>query len=123
MRLAVSVLFSVFIFLAGCKNFFVLVDYGLNRDFYEQLCENKDKPQMQCHGKCQVKNETEKDTSQNVITKLGLEFNIIFNKKLNVPVKPKTDFSNIQNKIFASFSEKIKKGFYKTLYQPPQYLV
>ncbi len=29
-----------------------LIDYYVNTDVYEQLCKNKDKPMLQCDGKC-----------------------------------------------------------------------
>lgn len=37
---------------------FVFVDYQVNYELYSQvLCENKDKPQLQCNGKCHMMKE------------------------------------------------------------------
>ena len=37
------------------------VDYVLNYDYIKkELCENKDKPKMNCHGKCYLKKEIKK---------------------------------------------------------------
>ena len=39
---------------------FTYAYYYLDRsDFIERLCENKDKPEMQCNGKCQLKKVSE----------------------------------------------------------------
>ena len=32
-------------------------------DFIERLCENKDKPELQCNGKCHLKKVTQTDTN------------------------------------------------------------
>lgn len=43
--------FSLFGFFRGA----ILVNYVINYDYYSnQACENKDKPQLQCKGKCQL---------------------------------------------------------------------
>jgi hypothetical protein len=37
---------------------FVLLDYTLNKNFISTvLCENRDKPQMRCNGKCHLKKQ------------------------------------------------------------------
>jgi hypothetical protein len=33
----------------------VIADYFVNREVYRALCENKDKPELDCDGCCQVK--------------------------------------------------------------------
>jgi hypothetical protein len=40
----------------------VLLDYQLNQDFIASaLCENRNKPQCCCHGKCFLKKQLQKD--------------------------------------------------------------
>ena len=46
MKFIVLVLFSVVVLFSGSKNFLFLADYSVNRNFYEQLCINKNKPEM-----------------------------------------------------------------------------
>lgn len=36
------------------SNSFIIVDYYTNTNAYAKNCENKDKPQMHCNGKCQM---------------------------------------------------------------------
>lgn len=41
---------------------FILVDFFANRDFIaKNLCENKDKPQLKCCGKCQLNKKLKQD--------------------------------------------------------------
>ncbi len=56
---AITLLFSMIVqtFQMGI----IEADFIINRDqIAATLCENKDKPQMQCHGSCQLKKELEK---------------------------------------------------------------
>jgi len=40
----------------------IFVDYTINKEYIaENLCENKDKPEMQCNGMCHLKKELIKD--------------------------------------------------------------
>lgn len=42
---------------------FVFVDYQMNYELFSQvLCENKDKPELQCNGKCHMMKEMAKTT-------------------------------------------------------------
>lgn len=44
------------------KPIFPVIDYGVNYDYISQvLCENKDKPQMHCNGKCHLMKEMAKE--------------------------------------------------------------
>ncbi len=46
---------------------FVMADFYLHRDIIEQeLCENKDKPQLECRGNCALKKELEKENKTEV---------------------------------------------------------
>lgn len=46
---------------------FVMADFYINRDAIEQeLCENKDKPELQCKGGCALKKELEKENKKEI---------------------------------------------------------
>lgn len=64
MNFVTSILLSIVVFLSGTKNLLFVTDYNINRDYYETICENQNRPEMKCHGKCQVTKENEK-TSKN----------------------------------------------------------
>lgn len=52
----------------------MLADYGINRDYYEKMCENKDKPEMECHGKCQITKETKKESLEINFERFSFDF-------------------------------------------------
>ncbi|GEM_PF-366424 len=66
---------SLLIFGASFQSSLLLVDYQINREFYEIHCVNKTKPLLACHGKCQI----EKKESSNLVkvVKYSFEFNIL----------------------------------------------
>lgn len=52
--LAFAIVYMAFSFRAA----FVFVNYQVNYEFYSQiLCENKDKPELKCNGKCHMMKE------------------------------------------------------------------
>jgi len=62
MRIFISYLFLAAIVLNSFSRLFIHVDFLVNQDYIaENLCENKDKPIMQCNGSCQLQMELEKD--------------------------------------------------------------
>lgn len=56
------------------------MEYWLNRDYIAQvLCVNKSRPEMQCHGKCHLKKQLEKDAQQEKNNNTGKErFEVMF---------------------------------------------
>lgn len=59
----VSFILSLLILLIAFQQTLLIVHYHLNRDFIEKAyCINKDKKEMDCHGKCHLKKNIE-DTS------------------------------------------------------------
>ncbi|MBI1288778.1 MAG: hypothetical protein GC178_14515 [Flavobacteriales bacterium] len=56
------------------------LNYWMNKDFIASvLCENKDKPEMKCDGKCHLKKEirkaeNEKEEGQTVSVRMMVEF-------------------------------------------------
>lgn len=47
------------IFQSGVNTLFV-INYHRSLEVYEAACVNKDKPEMKCHGKCKMMEETKK---------------------------------------------------------------
>lgn len=100
----------------------MLADYHLNSDFYEQLCINKNKPEINCHGKCQMQEKSEKQNSSNELLKVSFEINLLQNQ----PVKISHlvfEFSEIQKIFFEYSSRNLQNGYYKIHPHPPQFLV
>lgn len=88
MKLACSILFSIIIFLSGSKNLFFIIDYHANRNFYESVCENKSRPELECHGKCQVTKDIQKDSKSFSFSNLGFDFHFEVSENIPTPKKP-----------------------------------
>lgn len=79
-----SRLLSIFMFglygLTLSQAYLPHINYWMNRDFIAaELCENKDRPELQCNGKCHLKkeikeNEENRSEDQEVANNLMLEF-------------------------------------------------
>lgn len=67
---AYIILFVAFTMLA--KPLLPLVNYAMNYDYIvAQFCENKDRPQMHCDGKCYLAKELAKESDHNDNNPLG----------------------------------------------------
>lgn len=122
MKLISAIILSTIVFLASFQNSLILIDYQINKDYYEAICTNKDKPEMQCQGKCQVKKDIEKTAPQNELVKISFEFNILPTKNIDVP-KPEIRIQEREPSVFYHSTENILKGFNEILPHPPQNLV
>lgn len=80
MKVVLSIILSTIIFAASFQNSLFMIEYQINRNFYEIHCVNKAKPEMNCHGKCQMKKESEKSSNPFKLVKYSFEFNILPSK-------------------------------------------
>ena len=87
--------------------------------FIEQLCENKDKPEMACNGKCQLKKVAESQTDNTNTPNSIVDFRelLLFNEviteiQLYIPLhKPNLDIEYINHYSFSSLND---------CFRPPQ---
>ena len=72
MRFIGATIFT-FLLLAQIFSKWILVaDYSINKEFIaEKLCENRDKPKLQCDGKCQLAKKLAAEEGQNNKTSSG----------------------------------------------------
>ena len=80
MKVFISILSSVIIFGASFQNSIYFIDYLINKDYYESICLNKQKQEMACTGKCQIKKEAQEKENPLSEIKYSLELNIVINK-------------------------------------------
>jgi len=73
-------------------------------DFIEKLCENKDKPELQCNGKCHLKKVVEKNNNDGQAPIKAIDFNRIvlyvinqFEYKLTTIQSKKTELIRFDN--------------------------
>lgn len=87
MKSAISFILSSIIFLASFQNSLFYVDYQINTEFYETYCINKQKPELDCNGKCQVKKATEQSQNPTSQIKYAFELNILPSKPLETEIR------------------------------------
>ena len=119
MRFVFATILSTIVFLATFQSGLLRLDYELNKDYYEALCINKDKPEMDCHGKCQMKKESEKQSSQNELIKLSFELNALPQPSTNLPENNLFSYELKENH-FNPYKAPILSGHTTTLLQPPK---
>ena len=110
---------SALIFLASFQNSLILVDYQINRDFYEIHCVNKAKPELNCHGKCEMQKESSKNESLLKVVKYSFEFNILPSPQTAIVDTKNPDFETRQ-KINTDKDFDLLKIYLNILPHPPQ---
>ena len=121
MRGVFSILFSIMIFAASYQSSLLMIDYQINQNFYEIHCVNKAKPALECHGKCQMKKESEKSTNPFNQVKYAFEFNILPSKPFTYIVKTNKLMTS-QKEFYVDENSFVKEGFFEILQHPPQFI-
>ncbi len=121
---AYLILFVAFTMLA--KPLLPLVTYAMNYDYIvEKLCENKDKPQMHCDGKCYLAKQLAEESDHNDKNPLGQN-----NSKTEIgqtvffQILTQFDFSNAAYRVkhdnFAHVKALVPSLFTSDISQPPE---
>ena len=95
------------------------LNFKLNQDFYASICENKDKPELECKGCCHLKkqlskNEEEKSTKNKQINKKQQLY--IQEVYLNIR---NTDL-HLNGMPYASFKGFFASLYYYDIFHPPR---
>lgn len=92
MKKAISIVLVFLLIFSNLSRIWILVDFAVNQDFIATvLCINKDKPELQCNGKChlanQIKQQEEKENSGTAPeSKTKTEIIFIHHQCLEIPV-------------------------------------
>ena len=121
MKSFISILLSLIIFGASFQNSLYFIDYQINKDYYEALCINKQKPELDCYGKCQVKKEAQKEDSPISQIKYSFEVNILPVKSTEFIIKKPLFFVD-KTKIVSINHNFTLDGYLKNGLQPPEIL-
>lgn len=119
-KLLSAVIFSIILLSNSVKVSLVYGWYTLDvESFIEQLCENKDKPQLQCNGKCYLSKITEDTSSEKEQTIPVLEWDqLVFcqtelkgNDQIAIEVLERVDFYYLIPST---------EGYFHSIFHPPQ---
>ncbi|MCB0514553.1 MAG: hypothetical protein R2798_14130 [Chitinophagales bacterium] len=120
------ILLALLVILINFREAAIFVSFKYNQEFIAQyLCINRDKPEMQCHGKCHLKKsieESEKRQQQgaNPINEKPADTTLFFTQTTTVFGKYFYQTSNI--KTFSSFLINLYKfSFHIRIFHPPQF--
>jgi len=98
MKLVLVPVLMILLLTQSFSKWIIVMEYGLNRDFISKnLCINKAKPQLHCHGKCQMMKkmaEEEKQNGTKETTKLKFQ-DLVFIDKLNYWELPSLTFTQL----------------------------
>lgn len=122
MKFFISIMLSTLIFGASFQNSLYFIDYQINKDYYEALCINKQKPELDCSGKCQVKKEAQKEDSPISQIKYSFELQVLPAKNAEFIIKNPVVFS-IKTKIISVSQTFTLDGYLENGLQPPEILV
>lgn len=74
MKLLCAYLLTSLVLFTGTKNLLFLVDYQVNRNYYELICENQNRPELDCHGKCQAGSDSKQSSAGFSFSHFSFEF-------------------------------------------------
>lgn len=98
----------------------VYFNYRLNQDFIAQnLCENREKPQMECNGQCHLKKELDKDDERKQQdNKQQVEVILFLSKEQLREFSEETFF--IEEQVHCAFVVQQKtNGYNSSIFHPP----
>jgi len=91
-RFLVSLIFLLAVLLQTFSKDFVVLDYYINTDSYAKNCVNKEKPKLQCKGKCQMMKKAKEEEKKEQDKPSGRERN-----KRDIFLSSKSFFPSIPN--------------------------
>jgi len=100
----------------------ILINFKINQEYIARvLCENKDKPEMKCNGKChlnkQLKADEQKQTQLPPQVKLKEVLQIAVETLRLNPVKP----GGVGAPAAFLYDGNVLKGFHLLVFQPPEH--
>ena len=97
----------------------IIGQFVLNQDYIaEELCENKEEPELECNGKCYLSKELEKDSERKNDEKTSkLEILLFCDCKIE-SYETSTDFI-VEKSEFSNFLGKLSNGFESGVFHPP----
>ncbi|MBK8567882.1 MAG: hypothetical protein IPN76_32310 [Saprospiraceae bacterium] len=125
MKKAFVIFTAAIIFISSMSNAILYAGFRFNQTEIEQLyCVNKAKPQKQCHGKCHLKKQLQKNNDHNGSPTPSSNLEDSF--KLNLYLQAFTPLAQLAHRttnqeIFVKAQTANSRLFGDSLFQPPDY--
>lgn len=124
MKKAISIVLVFLLIFSNLSRIWILIDYTVNQDFIAKvLCINKNKPELQCNGKChlanQIKQQEEKE-NQGTASESKTKTEVIFIQNLSVEVPNSAIVSVISNTLNPYTTRFNSSDYLERLLRPPQ---
>ncbi|MBL4669835.1 MAG: hypothetical protein JKY30_11305 [Flavobacteriales bacterium] len=114
----------LFVYTINFKSF-VTISYFVNQaEIIELFCINKEKPQLQCDGKCHLANqlaEVENDTEESPFSPNNISYNLEINLSLTeteIDIQP--PIKSLTKQTYYIFNSPISEGFHSIQSPPPK---
>lgn len=116
--------FTYFLFvLLTVQTFSQLIIVGkflYNQDFIAaNLCDNQDKPELECNGKCHLKKELKEDTKKNHNDNIVVSENILFFHKQDNEISLDEPSYFDKKNSYSHYLEKELTEFNTSVFHPP----
>ena len=119
-KIASILLISVVLF-KPVMGVYMVIDYELNKDYISKyLCENKDRSELKCEGKCYLMKKLRKSAAESEEHKAKQLSQI---SKIEIMVLTQlVNFAFSNNfllKVYPCFTDGVNSGFQKGIFKPP----
>lgn len=118
-----GIFFYMLYLLAMVRPIVPIIEYHANYDYIASvLCENRDKPYLECNGKCYLEKQLKKINNNHHDHKSNIPQINFEDYPLSLDNQLKYDIKDIQELIVANYSQvnTSPKSFHTTLFKPPQ---
>lgn len=117
------IVISIFLLLVlALRTAMPILDYAVNYQYIStQLCENKNKTELHCNGKCYVKKEILKSTENQNAKESKVEIKAIDVFVINeiLDLKPEFSHDNKMDNNFQNYFNLVVKSFIENVFHPP----
>lgn len=120
MKRVITYLFLGAFLLHSTSQIVVYFNFWLNQEYISKnLCENKDKPVMQCNGKCHLKKELEKEENRKQDNKQQIEILLFTPSETSLEVEPVNSIFIEKQKNNAFETQQKTNGYSVSIFHPP----
>lgn len=101
----------------------IVANYVVNMDYIaEYLCENQDKPELECNGKCHLKKELQKDEERKS-SENRVQYEVMLVLNWDKPISIVKTVPEEEEKSWYNYVNYITEGSKKGIFHPPKCIV